>query len=249
MQAAAHTLSELPENFVEDPRIVKNVFAPILVTAVALPLAAHAAAPLPHIRGVVSGVTADTLTVQTDDGKHVNVKLTGTTHYVEVKKSSLSAIDSNTFIGTATKNVGSQLVALEVVVFPNSMRGTGEGHYSWDPLPDTTLGGGKTHAVASTMTNGTVTMETGGGATKVNSTMTNGTVTADNSAGGVKQLVVTYKGGEQHILVPPTAPIVTLAPGSMTDVKPGEAVVVTDAKDSDAAVSVAVGVDGVKPPM
>ena len=228
---------------------MKSFFTPILATAAALPLAAHAAAPLPHIRGVVSGVTADTLTVQTDDGKHVNVKLTGTTRYVEVKKSSLDAIDKNTFIGTSTKDVGSKLVALEVHVFPNAMRGSGEGHYAWDPLPDTTLGGGKTHTVASTMTNGTVTMESGGGATKVNSTMTNGTVTADNSAGGAKELVVTYKGGEQHILVPPTTPIVAFAPGSATDVKQGAAVVVTEAKDSDAAVSVAVGVDGVKPPM
>jgi hypothetical protein len=227
---------------------VKNLSAPILAAAAALPLAAHAAAPLARVRGVVSDVTADTLTVQTDDGKYVNVKLTGATRYVEVRKSSLDAIDKNTFIGTSAKDVGSKLVALEVHVFPEAMRGSGEGHRAWDPLPDTTLGGGKTHMVASTMTNGTVTMESGGGA-KVNTTMTNGTVTADNSAGGAKQLVVTYKGGEQHVLVPPTTPIVALAPGSAADVKRGAAVAVTEAKDSDAAVSVSVGIDGVKPPM
>ena len=79
--------------------------------------------------------------------------------------------------------------------------------------------------------------------------MTNGTVSTDTSAGGARQLTVTYKGGEQHILVPPTAPIVMLAPGTKADVKTGAAVVVTETKGTDTAVAVAVGVDGAKPPM
>ena len=48
-------------------------------------------------------------------------------------------IEKGSFIGTATKDVGGTQVALEVVVFPPSMRGTGEGHYAWDKIPDTTL--------------------------------------------------------------------------------------------------------------
>ena len=183
------------------------------------------------------------------DGQDVKVRLNGSTHYAKVLKSSLDHIDKNTYIGTATKDVGSQLVALEVVVFPNAMRGAGEGHYSWDPLPDTTLsGGGNT---ASTMTNGNVSVVQSGVPSKVNSAMTNGNVATARTAGGAKELTVTYKGGEQHILVPPTAPIVTLQPGAMSDLGPGDAVFVTAVKDNDTltATSVAVGVDGVKPPM
>ena len=221
-----------------------------LAAVAALPAAAFAAAPQTHIRGTVSAVAANSLTVHTDAGQDVTLALNGSTHYVTVSKSSLAAIDKNTFIGTATKDVGSKLVALEVVVFPDAMRGTGEGHYGWDALPDTTLsGGGK---VASTMTNGDVsTASNAGPVAKVNSTMTNGTVATDTAAGGAKQLTVTYKGGEQQILVPPTAPIVLLAPGKMSDVVKGDAVVVTQAAGggSPVAASVAVGVNGVVPPM
>lgn len=140
------------------------------------------------VRGRVTSVQGNTVSVKTDDGKTETVMITEATRYVQVRKSSLSAIDQNTFIGTATKDVGSKLVALEVVVFPGSMRGAGEGHYDWDPLPDATLSGGS--KVSSTMTNGTVSVaSTAGG--KVNSTMTNGTVATQNASGGSKQLTVT----------------------------------------------------------
>lgn len=218
----------------------------LLVGLVAFPVLAHAAAPAPHLRGTATAIQGDELTLRTFDGETKTVKLTGSTRYVEVRKSSLDAIDKNSFIGTATKDVGNKLVALEVVVFPEAMRGTGEGHYDWDALPDTTLGGGT--KVSSTMTNGTVAASSGAGG-KVNSTMTNGTVAAANASGGAKQLTVTYKGGEQQILVPPNVPVVTLAPGSKDDLKVGSAMVVTTAKDGDNAVSIAVGVDGVTPPM
>ena len=229
---------------------MKRLLGLTFAAATALPAAALAAAPQVHVRGAVSAISDNSLTVHTDAGQDVILALNGSTHYVTVKKSSLAAIDKNTFIGTATKTIGSKLVALEVVVFPNSMRGAGEGHYSWDPLPDTTpSGGGK---VASAMTNGTVSTETSAGAPgKVSSTMTNGAVSTNTTSGGAMQLTVTYKGGEQHILVPPTAPIVMLAPAKMSDVSKGDAVVVTEAKSggNPVAASVAVGVGGVRPPM
>ena len=86
---------------------------------------------------------------------------------------------------------------------------------------------------------------------EVNSTMTNGNVAAASSKNGAKQLTVTYKGGQQTILVPPTAPIVTFKPGKMADVTKGASVFVIATKAGDKAManSVAVGVDGVKPPM
>jgi hypothetical protein len=220
----------------------------LTLAAAILPAAAFAAAPQTHIRGTVVAISDAAITVRADAGPDVTLALTGATHYLTVRKSSLGAIDKDTYIGTATKDVGSRLVALEVVVFPNAMRGAGEGHYGWDKLPDTTLsGGGK---VASSMTNGTVSMASGAGAGKVDSTMTNGTVTTDTGSGGAKQLTVTYKGGQQTILVPPTAPIVMIAPGALADVTKGAGVVVTEAPGSaPTAAAVVVGVDGIMPPM
>ena len=210
-----------------------------------LPLLAQAAAPAPHVRGTVSSISGDNVTVHTVDGADVTVHLTPHTKFAEVSKSSLDAIGPNTYIGTAAKDAGSgKLVALEVVVFPEAMRGTGDGHYAWDPLPDNTSPGGG--PVASTMTNGTVKQASGG---KVGSTMTNGNVAASTAAGGAKQLTVTYKGGQQHILVPTTAPIVKIAPGSRADLTQGAHVVVFKAKDSDNAASFAIGMNGIMPPM
>lgn len=220
--------------------------AGLLATPVLAPTFANAAAPAPHVRGTVTSIKGDTVEIKTDDGKTEAVKLDEKTRFIDVTKSSLDKIDKNSFIGTATKDVGDKLVALEVVIFPEAMRGAGEGHYDWDPLPDHTLAGGST--VSSTMTNGTVSASTAAGG-KVNSTMTNGNVATSTAAGGAKQLTVTYKGGEKQILVPPNVPVVMLAPGKRDDMKEGTHVVVTTAKDSNLASGIAVGIDGVMPPM
>ncbi|WP_447410699.1 hypothetical protein, partial [Clostridium perfringens] len=84
-----------------------------------------------------------------------------------------------------------------VVLFPEAMRGTGEGQYPWDEIADTTAAGGA--KVKSAMTNGTVKTETTGstGGPRVKSAMTNGTVKADAAAkGGTRTLTVNYGSGQ-----------------------------------------------------
>jgi len=165
-----------------------------------------------------------------------------------VETSSLSKIEKGSYIGTATKDVGGTQVALEVVVFPPSMRGVGEGHYAWDKIQDTTLSGGT--MTASSMTNGNVSVVSTSVPT-VSSTMTNGDVAASKSQNGVTHLVVTYNGGKQDVLVPPTAPIVTYRPGTQALVTKGNDVFIKATKSGSHLVAnaVAVGVDGVRPPM
>jgi hypothetical protein len=201
-----------------------------------------------RVRGIIASATADSVTVDTYANKPVNIALTGNTKYLKVEKSNLSKIEKGSFIGTATKDVGGTQVALEVVVFPPSMRGTGEGHYAWDSIPDTTLSGGA--RTSSSMTNGSVSA-VATSAPNVNSTMTNGDVAASQSQGGVTHLVVTYKGGQQDVLVPPTAPIVTYRPGTEALVAKGSDVFIkaTQTGSDLVANTVAVGVDGIKPPM
>jgi hypothetical protein len=130
------------------------------------------------------------------------------------------------------------------------MRGTGEGHYGWDKLPDTTKAGGG--GVSSSMTNGTIeTASPSGPAPKVNSTMTNGDIQSASTQGGTKQITVTYNGGKQTILVPPTAPIVALQPAERPAVTPGAHVFIRASEDGGTATAdfVAVGKDGLTPPM
>jgi hypothetical protein len=89
--------------------------------------AAPVTAPPERIRGTVTSVSDEVMTVRTDSGSEVPITLTGTTGYGEVLASSLADIKPESFIGTATKSVGTMQVALEVVVFPNPMRGTRNG--------------------------------------------------------------------------------------------------------------------------
>jgi hypothetical protein len=229
---------------------MKRIFALSLVATLSLSATANAASTPVRLRGTITAITANSLAIKTGSGKTMSVTISGGTHYLEVEKSSLNMVDKGSYIGTATKTVGTQLIALEVVIFPATMRGTGDGHYAWDKIPDTTLSGGA--KTASTMTNGNVAAVSGtpvGG--KVSSTMTNGNVASAASSDGVTSLTVTYKGGKQTILVPPTAPVVKFRPGTKSDAVTGAHVFIKASETGGKVIAdvVAVGVDGVTPPM
>jgi hypothetical protein len=219
------------------------------VTAI-LYCAAVSAAPVDeHVRGRILSVTPETLIVRTPSGASVSLALNGETHYLQVVRSSLDKVEPGSYIGTATKDTGSTLVALEVMIFPAAMQGLHAGHFPYDRLPDTTLAGGAA-TTASTMTNGNVSAVAAPAAADVNTTMTNGNVSASGSHDGVRQLTVTYQGGRQTILVPPTAQIVNLLPGKISDLSKGTYVFVDAAQDGSSLTAglVAAGVGGLKPP-
>jgi hypothetical protein len=220
----------------------------LAATAGLLLVAGAAAAPL-HLRGTVVAVSPTAVTVHTANGD-VSVSLKGNTAFVSVVPSDLNHVEAGSYVGVASKSVGDKLIALSVIVFPPSMKGASEGHAAYDVLPDTTLSGGA--RTASSMTNANVkAISSSASAPRVNSTMTNGNVaTATASGGGVKLLTVTYNGGEENIILPPTAPIVAFVPGAASIVTPGAPVFVqadeTNGKVS--AILVAVGSHGLTPP-
>src|SRR4051794_37819664 len=84
---------------------------------------AMAVAQSERIRGTIEAVDHKSMTVQMPQGNKVEVSLTDATKYVTVVKSPLSHVEKGSFIGTATKGSGNFLVALEVVIFPPSLRG------------------------------------------------------------------------------------------------------------------------------
>jgi hypothetical protein len=220
----------------------------VAASALASSAALAATGTSERVRGTVAADSADAVTVETYADKPVTVDLTGSTTFLQVERSNLKKIEKGSFIGTATKDIGGTQVALEVVVFPPSMRGTGEGHYAWDKIPDTTLSGGP--RTSSSMTNGDV-AAISTSVPSVNSAMTNGDVGALRSQGDVTHLVLTYKGGRQDVLVPPTAPIVTFRPATKALVAKGEDVFIKATRTGSSLVAntVAVGVGGVRPPM
>ena len=213
----------------------------------ALLSSAALAAQVERVRGTIDKAEGSTLTIKTDDGKSETVDVGGA-KFAWVVPSNLDAIKDGVFIGTATKGED-PMTALEVVLFPESMRGTGEGHYDWDVIPDHTGG----TAVKSTMTNGTVKAAApASDAPRVKSAMTNGTVKASGT-GAERTLTVDYgKGQSMKILVPPQAPVVTFEPADAAAISAGAKAFVVAARGEDGTITarrVAVGKDGLTPPM
>ena len=81
-----------------------------------------------RVRGTVQSVTDGSMTVETWDGRTVAVPVAATTRFVWVVASSLSTLKDGDFVGTATTGPKTALQSLELVIFPESMRGAGEGH-------------------------------------------------------------------------------------------------------------------------
>jgi hypothetical protein len=109
-----------------------------------LALAAGGAAaqdtPSVRVRGEIATVDGQRLTVRTREGATERVELAPDAKVLAVIPAELGAIAPGTFIGTAAVlRTDGRLTALEVVVFPEAMRGLGEGHYGWDLTPESTM--------------------------------------------------------------------------------------------------------------
>ncbi|SPJ32973.1 metal ABC transporter permease [Kushneria phyllosphaerae] len=182
------------------PTLLASAIALACAFSAGTALAADSPAKTPeHLRGTISAVSDHGFTVtSTSGGDTHEVTLNDQTRVAGVTPSSLDEIKEGTFIGTANApgENGQPSKALEVVVFPESMKGTGEGDYPWD-MPrghdsagGEQMGGGKMGGAGdgSTMTNGTVSKAGEGkmGGTGGGSSMTNGTVskTGDGKMGG-----------------------------------------------------------------
>jgi hypothetical protein len=105
--------------------------AALPVLALVLFAGAAAAQPPPRVRGVVQSVEGSTLVVATPDGELARLTLTDMTGINGLERRTLADITNNTFIGTtAVKGRNGRWEATEVHIFPESMRGAGEGHYA-----------------------------------------------------------------------------------------------------------------------
>ena len=177
-----------------------------------------------RIRGTVVFVDQKTIVVKDRGGEVVSLARAADMPVSEVYAIKLTDIAKGSYIGTAAvpQADGSQK-ALEVLVFPEAARGTGEGHYPWDLQP------------ASTMTNATVA----------------NMAASSTSARGGQQLHLTYKGGEKTVTVPRGTPIVTFRPGTEALLVSGAKVLINaqNRNGTPTALRVLAGRDGFTPPM
>ena len=93
-----------------------------------------------RIRGTVEASDGAAYVVKNRDGMDYKVVVTDPGLYVAIVKSTMADIKPGQFVGATgvTQPDGSQK-AIEVHIFPESMRGTGEGHYDWDLKPNTKM--------------------------------------------------------------------------------------------------------------
>src|SRR5271165_4251963 len=105
-----------------------------------------------RVRGTVESADGPMLSVKSRDGKtSYKVKLTDNATVRGIVKASLSDIKENSFIGvTGMPQADGSQKAVEIHIFSEAMRGTGEGHRPWDLMPSSTM----TNATVAQMVKG-----------------------------------------------------------------------------------------------
>ena len=121
-------------------QLIRPLFAVAMVAAFSLYAIAQQPPSPTRVRGTVEGVDGDVLAVKSRSGEEVKLHMTGDMRVVGINRISLSDIKVGSFIGTTTVPGpdGSQN-AVEVHVFPEEMRGTGEGSRPYDLKPNSSM--------------------------------------------------------------------------------------------------------------
>ena len=93
-----------------------------------------------RVRGTIEGIDGDVVAVKSRGGEDVRLHMTSDIRVVGIVKISLADIKVGSFIGTTTvPGADGTPSAVEVHVFPEDMRGTGEGSRPYDLRPNSTM--------------------------------------------------------------------------------------------------------------
>jgi hypothetical protein len=193
---------------------------PVLILVLALFSAAAFAQQPVRIRGTITALEGNVLTVKARDGRDVKISLPENLTVAAAKRLTLADIKPGDFVGPASRvKPDGSLEAISLQVFPANLRGVvPEGHTPWDLEPG--------------------------------SMMTNGNVSASVAASGARELTIEYKGGTQKVTVPESAPIFTTVPGDRSLLVPGAYIVTSARAGTDGVLltqRIAVSKDGVQP--
>lgn len=197
----------------------------LAAAAAALAVAASAQpAPAPRpasvrLRGTLESVSSEQIVLNERSGRRVELAVSPQLTVTEVYPATLADIHPGVFVGVgAMPQADGTERAIAVTVFPEAMRGTGEGHYPFDFLPQ--------------------------------SMMTNATVAEVAAAPNGERLQLQFRGGQQTIVVPPGAPIVSLRPADRGLLVPGAKVAMTvqEIDGKPTVVRASAGRNGFAPP-
>jgi len=130
---------------------------------------AFAEAPVSsRVRGMIESINGDLLIVKKSDGHNVTMKMTSNAAITGVEKVSLSDISPGTYIGVTTvADAQGNQKATEVHLFPNSLRGAGEGTRPWDTAPNSSMTNGGLDKMVASNDGSTLTVKYRGGEKQV----------------------------------------------------------------------------------
>lgn len=133
-----------------------------------LTVSASAQSPTTRIRGEVEKAEGDTLMIKTVDGASAKVSLASGYAVGGVVKATTADIKKGGFIGVGARpQPDGSLLAVQVFIFPEAMRGTGEGHRPWGVLPDSTMTNATVSETVSRVDGANVVLTYPGGEQKV----------------------------------------------------------------------------------
>jgi hypothetical protein len=201
-----------------------SLFIVALAGLIVVPALAQSPAPQAppvRVRGTVEKLDGNQLTVKSRDGQSVAITLADNVGIVYLVKKSMADVKSGDYLAsTGIKGTDGKIHAIEVRIFPEALRGAGEGQYAWDLKPDTVM----TNATA-----GQITKSPDGNVVSVTYKGTTSDYTIDPTTP-----IFTYAQGDTSLLVPGAAVFVIATKkddGTLT------------------AARLTAEKDGVKPPM
>ncbi len=144
-----------------------------------------------RVRGTIDRVEGPIYVVKSRDGTELKVALADNGIVVAIVKASLADIKPGLFVGSTAMPLpdGSQK-AIEVHIFPEAMRGTGEGHYPWDLRANSTMTNADVEETVAGVDGQTLTLKYKTGEKKI--------VVTPQTA------IVTYSPGDKNDLQPGT---------------------------------------------
>ena len=147
---------------------MSSLVATLLVVALTfVSTVAHAQSTM-RVRGVITAVDGNVLSVKARDGKDLKVELTDKTAVAAVQAMKLSDIKPGDAVGSANRpGPGGVGTALEVHVFPADMPIPNEGHRPWDLEPGSMMTNARVTAVVQATNGRELTLTYKDGAQKI----------------------------------------------------------------------------------
>jgi hypothetical protein len=145
-------------------KFVRGVAVALVAASFALTSALMAQNPQPpRMRGAVTAIEGRDITVSVGDGALAKIKLTDDWSVLQASKLDPAKIPQGSFVGAgAAKQADGSLKAVRIIVFPESMRGTGEGARPWAEVANGQMTNAAVTATVTKSGGPVVTVTTGG---------------------------------------------------------------------------------------